>query len=216
MRDKARGIVGTPESETEERERRRAVIARMGSSAGATSTAVGLADLDADASVLLYNLAALYFQEKQYGAAKAVLEHLFLHIEPLDEPLAIHICFLLLDVLCHSARGNLHTEASLRRFGRETATVVAFLERPHALNSSGESGGGGGGDAKQDDSAGSSAVCGSAEQTEFSFRLHLYKAKLLLLQLQVFDDVSSSPPSSPSHTHVPPMSVQECFLPMST
>ena len=115
----------------------------MWSSGGA---AAGLADLSADASVLLYNLSALRFQQKQYGAAQAVLEHLFLHIEPLDESLAIHICLLLLDVLCHSARGNLHTEDDLRRFAAQSAAVLAFLERPHALNSSSSGGGGGGGD----------------------------------------------------------------------
>lgn len=44
-------------------------------------------------------------------------------------------------------------------------------------------GGGGGGDSyhKQDDGGSG----GSAEQTEFTFRLYLYKAKLLLLQEQV-------------------------------
>lgn len=107
----------------------------------AASAPAGLADLDADASVLLYNLSALQFQQKQYGAAQAVLEHLFLHIEPLDDSLAIHVSLLLLDVLCHSARGNLHTEESRRRFAAQSAAVLAFLERSHALNSS--SGGGG-------------------------------------------------------------------------
>lgn len=115
------------------------------SSGGATAVvaaAAGLADLDADTSVLLYNLSALHFQQKQYGAAQAVLEQLFLHIGPLDDSLAIHICLLLLDVLCHSARGNLHSEASRRGFALQSAAVLAFLERPHALNSSSSSGGG--------------------------------------------------------------------------
>lgn len=119
------------------------VVGTSGGARAAARAAAGLADLDADASVLLYNLSALRFQQKQYGAAQAVLEWLFLHIEPLDDSLAIHICLLLLDVLCHSARGNLHTEDNLRRFSAQTAAVLAFLERPHALNSSG---GGGGGD----------------------------------------------------------------------
>lgn len=116
----------------------------VGTSGGARTAAAaveGLADLDADASVLLYNLSALRFQQKQYGAAQAVLERLFLHIEPLDDNLAIHICLLLLDVLCHSARGNLHTGDNLRRFAAQTAAVLAFLERPHALNSSSGSAG---------------------------------------------------------------------------
>lgn len=124
------------------------VVGTSGGARAAAQAAAGLADLDADASVLLYNLSALRFQQKQYGAAQAVLEWLFLHIEPLDDSLAIHICLLLLDVLCHSARGNLHTEDNLRRFSAQTAAVLAFLERPHALNSSsgGNGGSGGGGD----------------------------------------------------------------------
>lgn len=109
--------------------------AAPGCSGGAALAAAGLKDLDADASVLLFNLSALHFQQKQYGAAQAVLEHLFLHIEPVDESLAIHICFLLLDVLCHTARGNLHDQASLSRFAQQSAVVVGFLERSHALNS---------------------------------------------------------------------------------
>lgn len=114
--------------------------AAPGCSGGAALAAVGLRDLDADASVLLFNLSALHFQQKQYGAAQAVLEHLFLHIEPVDESLAIHICFLLLDVLCHTARGNLHDQASLSRFAQQSAVVVGFLERSNALNSTGGAG----------------------------------------------------------------------------
>lgn len=116
------------------------VVGTSGGARAAAQATTGLADLDADASVLLYNLSALRFQQKQYGAAQAVLEWLFLHIEPLDDSLAIHICLLLLDVLCHSARGNLHTEDNLRRFSAQTAAVLAFLDRPHALNSAGGGG----------------------------------------------------------------------------
>lgn len=49
---------------------------------------------------------------------------------------------------------------------------------------------GGGGDTRHDDAGGvggggSSSLGGSGEQTEFAFRLHLYKAKILLLKQQV-------------------------------
>eukprot|EP00903_Cladosiphon_okamuranus_P018118 g16673.t1 len=161
------------------------VVGASGGARAAAQAAAGLADLDADASVLLYNLSALRFQQKQYGAAQAVLEWLFLHIEPLDDSLAIHICLLLLDVLCHSARGNLHTEDNLRRFSAQTAAVLAFLERPHALNSAGGGGdSGAGGDSGRQQAQDDSGSGDSAEQTEFAFRLHLYKAKVLLLQEQ--------------------------------
>ena len=115
---------------------RTALVGLSDGAAAAASAPAGLAGLDADASVLLYNLSALHFHQKQYGAAQAVLEHLFRRIEPLDDSLAIHVCLLLLDVLCHSARGNLHTEESRKRFAAQSAAVLAFLDRPHVLNSS--------------------------------------------------------------------------------
>lgn len=134
LKGKARGVESTDEVERDRSATARATI--IGSTGGAAAATTGLADLGADASVLLFNLSALHFQQKQYGAAQAVLEHLFLHIEPLDDSLAIPICFLLLDVLCHSARGSLHNEANLRRFAQQSSAVVAYLERTHAMNSS--------------------------------------------------------------------------------
>jgi hypothetical protein len=44
-----------------------------------------LADADSDCAILLYNLAALHFARKEHGAARAILEHLFRDIEPIDE-----------------------------------------------------------------------------------------------------------------------------------
>lgn len=44
---------------------------------------------------------------------------------------------------------------------------------------------GGGGDSGRQQQQDESGSGGSAEQTEFAFRLHLYKAKVLLLQEQV-------------------------------
>lgn len=145
LRGKTRGADGQEEAEDEGPEQQGSAAGPtaaaaagklVGSSGGAAVAAAGLTDLNADASVLLFNLSALHFQQKQYGAAQAVLEHLFLHIEPVDESLAIHICFLLLDVLCHSARGNLHTPGNLRRFAQQSAAVVAFLERYAGASSS--------------------------------------------------------------------------------
>jgi CCR4-NOT transcription complex subunit 10 len=162
-------------------------------SESAATAGEGLAELDTDSSVVLYNLAALHFQQMQYGAARAILEHLFLHIEPIDEPLAIHICFLLLDVLCHAARGSLHSDSEKKRFGQQTSAVLSYLERPHALNAAGgtdaasasstaatsDSKTNGSTTATSDDA--STVAERSLDQTEFQFRLHLYKAKVLLL-----------------------------------
>jgi len=145
-------------------------------------------DTDTDTSILLYNLAALHFHEKQYGASQHILYTLFARIEVLEEALAVHVCFLLLDVLLHSARGNIHTDKDRERFSQNTAALLAYLERPHVFgapaaltwetedstsSSTSSSGGGGGG--------GSSSSGRSLEMAEFTFRLHLYKAKARLL-----------------------------------
>eukprot|EP01114_Cavostelium_apophysatum_P024407 TRINITY_DN9544_c0_g1_i1.p1 TRINITY_DN9544_c0_g1~~TRINITY_DN9544_c0_g1_i1.p1 ORF type:complete len:693 (+),score=200.67 TRINITY_DN9544_c0_g1_i1:213-2291(+) len=53
---------------------------------------------DSDASLLGYNQAVVNLQLKQYATALATLETLFQNIEPLDEYLAVRVCFLLLDV----------------------------------------------------------------------------------------------------------------------
>ena len=50
------------------------------------------------ASHTSYNQAVLLFQMKQYGKAYSLLERLFARIEPIEEHLAVRICFLLLDV----------------------------------------------------------------------------------------------------------------------
>jgi CCR4-NOT transcription complex subunit 10 len=143
-------------------------------------------DTDTDTSILLYNLAALHFHEKQYGASQHILYTLFARIEVLEESLAVHVCFLLLDVLLHSARGNIHTDKDRERFSQNTAALLAYLERPHVFgapaaltletedstSSSTSSSGGAGG---------SSSSGRSLEMAEFTFRLHLYKARVRLL-----------------------------------
>ena len=54
--------------------------------------------------------AALHFQHKQYSLAQSILEGLFSVIEPVDERIAVHLCFLFLDVLLHTHRGDIHTD----------------------------------------------------------------------------------------------------------
>eukprot|EP01048_Picozoa_sp_COSAG05_P006617 COSAG05_NODE_438_length_9828_cov_4.712201_7_plen_326_part_00 len=50
------------------------------------------------ASHTSYNQAVVLFQMKQYGKALKLLEGLYSRIEPIEENLAVRICFLLLDV----------------------------------------------------------------------------------------------------------------------
>ena len=77
----------------------------------------------------------MHFHEKQYAACRQILSALFTRIEVLDESLGVHVCFLLLDVLLHSARGNIHTAQDRERFAFQTAAVLSYLERPHTLAS---------------------------------------------------------------------------------
>jgi len=167
---------------------------------------------EAEPSILLYNLALLHFQQKRYGECQKILEHLYLNIAPMDEELALHVCFLLLDILIHNARGNLYNPSDQERFAQQMSTILSFLEKPHALNGGGESSSSSDPKKDEDGNADSQRL---PEQTEFSFRLHLYKAKILLLQqnvklskkeiksaLEIFQrelrESDSNPPSTPN------------------
>ncbi len=139
----------------------------------------------AEAAMLLYNLSAAFFQMDRLREAREVLELLFLHIEPLDDHIAVAVSWLLLDVLCSSARGRILGRAEKRRYKQQTDAILNFLERPHSLNPSlpcfansvSEGHEEGGGSTTYHHSA-----TRDREQIEFIFRLHLYKAKVLLLQ----------------------------------
>mmetsp|Transcript_37089 Transcript_37089/g.85688 ORF Transcript_37089/g.85688 Transcript_37089/m.85688 type:complete len:795 (-) Transcript_37089:454-2838(-) len=157
-----------------------------------------LAALDSDTSILLYNLAALHFQRKEYTAAQSILENLFAHIEPIDETVAVHVCFLLLDVLLHMARGTLLTERERAAFSHKTEQILSHMEKVQIIGASSStdnsddanSGGSGGGAAAAGNGEKDEKVLGgrkgdNPEQVEFEFRLHLYRAKLLLLQQQL-------------------------------
>jgi CCR4-NOT transcription complex subunit 10 len=200
--ESASGTPSTPRKEAE-----------PGSTSAVTSASdVGLEELDTEACILLYNLSAAYFQMGRLRLARTLLEHLFLNIEPTDDATAVAIGFLLLDVLMHESRGCLLRRADRKRFTQQTSAVLAFLERPHALNPSSSglgvkpyanhghhsSHGGGavkgagsppGGDSSSPGADRDGEPQGDAMtdqrsrcQTEFLFRLHLYKAKVLLLQ----------------------------------
>lgn len=152
---------------------------------------MSLSDSDGDgishereASFIRYNLAAALFQQKQYAAASAVLDVLMRNIEPIDEKVAMHVCFLYLDIILHSSRGCVVTERERAATLKKAQSIVAYLEKPHGFNgqlvSHNDDGGGtgdGGGtvDAQQ-------AKKDSLDIVEFRFRLHLYKAKIWLLQ----------------------------------
>lgn len=134
-----------------------------------------------ESSFIRYNLAACLFHQKQYAAASSVLEAVMRKIDPIDERVAMHVCFLYLDIILHSSRGCVTTERERLSTVKKAQSILAYLEKPHRFN----------GQLEHHDSA-SDASGGGAETeqqrknrwdvTEFRFRLHLYKAKFVLLE----------------------------------
>jgi len=154
-----------------------------------------LRDAESDCSILLYNLAAMHFERAHYGAARTVLEHLFRDVEPMEEMVAVAVCLLLLDVLVHCARGNLSSEKVRVAFARQTEEVLGHLEKLAALSTrkgdsvgtDGKPAAPGAGEATSDaGGAPPSAVPFTPEQVaDLEFRVHLYRAKVLLMQAQL-------------------------------
>lgn len=75
-------------------------------------------DIDeVEKAVLLYNIALVHYQTKNFDKAVEILEKLFKLIEPLEEGLAYKICFLLVE--CYLS--TYQTEAA--------ALVVYYLDK---------------------------------------------------------------------------------------
>lgn len=152
----------------------------------------GSGSLERESSFVRYNLAVSLFQQKQYAAASAVLEVLMRNIEPIDEKVAMHVCFLYLDIILHSSRGCVVTEQERLSTVKKAQSIVAYLEKPHGYNGQvvtphAE-------DTSSSNAANNDAVATDADKQprkdsidtiEFRFRLHLYKAKLNLLQVNL-------------------------------
>lgn len=139
-----------------------------------------------ESAFIRYNLAACLFHQKQYAAASSVLEAVMRKIDPIDERVAMHVCFLYLDIILHSARGCVTTEHERLSTLKKAQSILAYLEKPHRFNGQLEHH-----DASSD--AGGSTSSSNAVETEqqrknrldvteFRFRLHLYKAKFVLLE----------------------------------
>lgn len=151
----------------------------------------GSGSLERESSFVRYNLAASLFQQKQYAAASAVLEVLMRNIEPIDEEVAMHVCFLYLDIILHSSRGCVVTEQERLSTVKKAQSIVAYLEKPHGFNGQvvtphAEEASS---NAANNDVAATDADKqprkDSIDTIEFRFRLHLYKAKLNLLQVNL-------------------------------
>jgi CCR4-NOT transcription complex subunit 10 len=136
-----------------------------------------------NSAALMYNVAASYYREEKYAQAGAILKALFSNIEPVEEGISMHICFLLLDVLLHANCGNLHSEEERARMVRQTQSIISFLEKPHSFN--GQVGAPPADAADEDGKAATAKKADSPGVAEFRLRLHVYKAKVCLLELNV-------------------------------
>ncbi|XP_010557608.1 PREDICTED: CCR4-NOT transcription complex subunit 10-like [Tarenaya hassleriana] len=74
-----------------------------------------------DNTVTVFNIAITRFHLHDYGKALSILEHLFQNIEPLDETIALQICFLLLDV------------ALACRDASKFAAVLNYMEKTYGV-----------------------------------------------------------------------------------
>ncbi|OQS04931.1 CCR4-NOT transcription complex subunit [Thraustotheca clavata] len=127
-----------------------------------------------DATLLRYNLAASFFRQKKYASASSILDALLRAVEPIDENVAMHICFLYIDVILHSSRSSSIAESTLLSLRQKAHDILSYLESPHVFN----------GLAENKEPA-KDAGAREREIIEFKFRIHLYKAKIALMQENV-------------------------------
>lgn len=75
---------------------------------------------DIDTALLQYNQAVILYQTRKYASALDILTRLFRTIEPIEDYLAVRICFLLVDIY-------LILKQTEKGFG-----VIAYLEKLYA------------------------------------------------------------------------------------
>ncbi|KAL3671924.1 hypothetical protein V7S43_002591 [Phytophthora oleae] len=143
----------------------------------------GSFSIERETAYLRYNYAASLFLSKQYAQASSVLEAVMRNVDPIDENVAMHASFLYLDVILHSSRGCVTTERERAATIKKAQNILAFLEKPHRFNTVQEVA-----DHLLQRDANGNVVETEAQKknrwdvTEFRFRLHLYRAKFMLLQ----------------------------------
>lgn len=76
---------------------------------------------DYDASIPIFNTAVVLYHLQQFAAALSILEPLYQNIEPIDEPAALRICLLMLDITLAS------------RQLRKAADVFHYMEKVFGL-----------------------------------------------------------------------------------
>ncbi|KAL4109324.1 hypothetical protein PRIC1_001025 [Phytophthora ramorum] len=143
----------------------------------------GSFSIERELAYLRYNYAAALFLCKQYAQASAALEAVMRNVDPIDENVAMHAGFLYLDVILHSSRGCVSTEKERATTSKKAQSILAFLEKPHRFNTVQEPPE----HLVQRDANGNVVETEVQRKnrwdvTEFRFRLHLYRAKFMLLQ----------------------------------
>ncbi|TDH65719.1 hypothetical protein CCR75_006756 [Bremia lactucae] len=150
---------------------------------GETQEAESALSINRETTYLRYNYAASLFMTKQYAQACAVLEAMMRGVDPIDENVAMHTSFLYLDVILHSSRGCVSTERERAATRNKAQSILTFLEQPHCFNTVQEVAD----HLTQRDATGNVLETDVQRRsrwdvTEFRFRMHLYRAKFMLLQ----------------------------------
>ncbi|KAL7692648.1 putative tetratricopeptide-like helical domain superfamily, ribonuclease H-like superfamily [Plasmopara halstedii] len=143
----------------------------------------GSFSIDRELAYLRYNYAASLFLSKQYAQACSVLDLVMRSVVSIDENVAMHASFLYLDVILHSSRGCVSTERERMATIKKAQSIMTFLEKPHRFNTVQDVADhlvqrDANGNVKETDLQRKNRW----DVTEFRFRLHLYRAKFMLLQ----------------------------------
>ncbi|RMX64948.1 hypothetical protein KXD40_001181 [Peronospora effusa] len=151
--------------------------------AASVAESSGSFSIEREVAYVRYNYAAALFLSKQYAQASSALEAVMRNVDPIDENVAMHASFLYLDVILHSSRGCVSTERERATAIKKAQSILAFLDKPHRFNTVHEPP-----DHLVQRDANGNVVETEAQRksrwdvTEFRFRLHLYRAKFMLLQ----------------------------------
>lgn len=142
--------------------------------------------LEREVAFLRYNLAAVYFYQKKYATACSILDGLWRNVEPLEDIVAVHICFLYLDVLLHLSRGGGFVNGINRtEISSKIHSVLHYLEKPNILNTRiGEASTTSDGTTREIKSAANLNQISSGA-IEFRYRLNMFKAKVALVEEQI-------------------------------
>lgn len=141
---------------------------------------------DSDLHIVSFNQAVLFIQLKQYASAAILLESLFQNIEPVEESLAMKVCWSLLELYL----GPLHVPD-------KASTVLQFVEQNflHTNNNNNTNNNQNGGNnnnnkhtstqAPNDPQQAQQQALFNAQQQELSSLVSVYRARIQLLRVRL-------------------------------